>query len=176
MDFPGGADPLNRALQLRYDFDPPVNLDRIRVFAANGDGRVFQNYDVYVSRQGQPGYEPLYIGVTSGAFGQTNNGSMGATVTQVFSSGSDPLATYVDALRFVFYPVSGTDGGFRDEYSIGEAGDSDALDEAFESSIIKEIDVLEYTGALTGNRADFDFDRDADAADFDLFQPSITGP
>lgn len=191
QDFPGGdppgaADPLNRALQIRYDFSPAVNLAEIRVFAANpsnpGNGRAFQNYDVAYSVAGDGGFSTLLNDVTTGAFGQDNNvdssdpAYIGASLTRVTSSGG-PLATQVDSLRFTFYPVSQTTGKFWDEASPGEAGDTDNQREAFESCILKEIDVLPYAGLLPPcDKADLNGDVVIDHVDAVLLGDVLAGP
>lgn len=191
QDYPGGepantADPLNRALQIRYDFSPPVNLGEIRVFAANpanpGDGRVFQNYDVAYSVTGDAAFATLLDDVTTGAFGQDNHvdssnpAYIGASLTRVAAS-SGPLAVQVNSLRFTFYPVSQTTGKFWDEASPGEAGDTDNQREAFESSILKEIDVLPYAGLLPPcDKADLSGDAVINAADAEALSTVLTGP
>ncbi len=191
VDYPGGdpsntGDPANRALQVRYDFSPPVHLERIRVFAANvsdpGSGRVFQNYDVEYSVDGDSAYQTLIEDVVTGAFLQSNNVSAshanykGATLTEVAGASPGPIALDVDALRFAIYPVSQIGGLFVDELEPGEPGDTDGQREAFESSIIKEIDVFAYTGVLSGgNKADLDGDGDADLDDFAIMQSCFSG-
>ena len=180
---PGGgaeavlADFARPALQVRYDFSPARGLERIHVFAANGDGRVFQNYDVQYSVTGSAAFQTLQSDVTSGPFGQVNSGSVGATLTRLVSPDARPIAQNVDSLRFIFYAVSGIDRMFRDELDAGETGDTDGLPRAFESSIVKEIDVFEYTGPPpVGNLADIDRNGTVDLADFALLAGHLTGP
>jgi PKD repeat protein len=170
------ADFSRPSLAVRYDLSPPIALERIRVFAANIDGRVFQNYDVAYSVAGDPNFQPLLLDVTTGPFGQANSGSWGASLTEIAGTQPGPLALDVDALRFTFYNVSQTSGEFRDEFDPQEAGDSDGLPQAFEASIIKEIDVIPFTASTQRNRADLDGDGDADAVDLQVLAPLLTGP
>jgi hypothetical protein len=173
------ADFARPALQVRYDFVPARDIDRIRVFAANSDGRVFQNYDVQYSVAGDAAFRTLKADVTSGPFGQYNSGATGATLTGLASPFACPIAQNVDSLRFVFYAVSGTDRTFRDELDAGEPGDTDGLPRAFESSIIKEIDVFEYTGPTpVGNIADVNDDGLVNPADYTAFESKLiaSGP
>ncbi len=176
LDFPGNTDPANRALQVRYDFDPPRHLDQIKVFSANPFGRVFQNYDVEYSQPNDATYQSLATKARAGNYGDSNPSIYTYSRTTIRSTASDPIAVSVDSLRFTFYPVSGTDNGFRDPFDPGEPGDQDGYAEAFESSVIKEIDVYEYTGPLTGNIADFTGDDAVDAADYLLFEAAMLGP
>jgi len=176
LDFPGNTDPANRALQVRYDFDPPRHLDQVKVFSANPFGRVFQNYDVEYSQPNDATYQSLAAKARAGNYGDSNPSIYTYSRTTIRSSASDPIAVSVDSLRFTFYPVSGTDNGFRDPFDPGEPGDQDGYAEAFESSVIKEIDVYEYTGPLTGNIADFTGDDAVDTADYLLFEAALLGP
>lgn len=58
-----------------------------------------------------------------------------------------------------------------------EPGDTDGQREELDSSVIKEIDVFEFTGPPpAGNVADLDGDGDADQADFGLLQRCLSGP
>jgi len=192
QDYPGGvepntADPLNRALQVRYDFATPRHIDRVHVFAANvtspGDGRVFQNYDVHYLVAGESDYRLLSENVVTGPFGRSNALAasspdyLGATLTRIAGQAGSPAALDVASLRFIFYPVSNLNALFLDEYNIGEAGDTDGQTEAFVSSIVKEIDVFEFTGPppAAGNIADLDGDLDADQTDFGLLQRCLSG-
>ncbi len=193
LDYPGGAtpntaDPLNRALQVRYDFAAPRDIDRIHVFAANvtnpGDGRVFQNYDVHYLAAGQSDYRILAENVLTGPFGRSNALAasspdyLGATLTRIAGQAGKPAAMNVASLRFVFYPVADLNGLFLDEFSIGEPGDTDGQREAFVSTILKEIDVFEFADPppVVENIADLDGDLDVDQADFGLLQRCLSGP
>jgi len=185
LDYPGGnpantLDLLNRALQVRYDFSPPRNLDEIRVFIANvtdpGNGRVFQNYSVEFSVVGDPSFQTLILNVTNGSFGQinsvlnTNPAYIGASLTTVSSITGGLLAVNVDSLRLIFYPVSNTGGWFWDEFHTGETGDRDGQREAFESSIVKEIDVFGFAAG------DCNGSGDVDLVDYAAMAACIAGP
>jgi len=186
-DFPsdpppvGLNDPLDRSLQVRYDFSPPRNLDEIRVFVANvsnpGNGRVFQNYSVEYSVVGDPSFQTLILNVTNGPFGQINNipntdpAYIGASLTTVSSITGGLLAVNVDSLRFIIYPVSNTVGWFWDEFGPGEPGDRDnQARDAFEASIVKEIDVFGFAvGDCNGSG-------DVDLVDYAAMAACIAGP
>lgn len=170
------ADFSRPSLQVRYELSPPRNIGTIRVFAANIDGRVFQNYDVAYSVSGDPSFQPLISGVVTGPFGQVNTGSIEASLTQVTGATPAPIALNVDALRFTFYAVSETTGVFRDQYDPGEPGDVDGQPQAIQASIIKEIDVFEFSGSVAVNIADLDNDGDVDLDDLEVFVPVLTGP
>jgi hypothetical protein len=131
---------------------------------------------------GDSAYQVLLNDVVTGAFLQSNNVSSGhanykgATLTTIAGTSPGPIALDVDALRFVFYPVSQIGALFVDEIEPGEAGDTDGQREAFESSIIKEIDVFAYSGSVSAsNKADLDEDGDADLDDFAILQGCFNG-
>ncbi|MCP4246206.1 MAG: PKD domain-containing protein [bacterium] len=173
------ADYSRPALQVRYDFSPPRDIDHLHVFVANNDGRVFQDYDVSYSTDGDPLFQTLSDGVTTGPFGQVNAGAHGASLTRLVSSASGPIAVEVDALCFVFYDVSTVSppNVFWDAYDAGEGGDTDGQPRAYVGSIVKEIDVFEYTGPpLPTNLADLDGDGDVNLTDLDAFDACLTGP
>jgi hypothetical protein len=142
------------------------------VFASNGDGRSFQNYDVYYSVAGNSAFELLASSVTSGPFGQVNTGNLNATMTEVYADGG-ALAYDVDALRFVFYDVSSVDPAsvFWDPWDADEPEDADGNPRAYVAPVIKEIDVFE-----AGSQADLDGDGDVDVGDLDTFLPYLGGP
>lgn len=169
------ADYATPSLQVRYSLATPRAISAIRVFAANDDGRVFQDYDVYYSTDGGATYQALLLGVTTGPFGQVNNAAIGASLTTVAGETPGAIALGVNRLRFTFYDVSAVDpaGVFWDPWGIGDPADTDGNPAAYVGSIIKEIDVF---AASPGNRADLDGDGDGDAADFELFEGTVTGP
>jgi hypothetical protein len=160
------------ALQIRMPLSAPTCIRIIRVFASNGDGRSFQNYDVYYSVAGNSAFELLASSVTSGPFGQVNTGNLNATMTEVYADGG-ALAYDVDALRFVFYDVSSVDPAsvFWDPWDADEPEDADGNPRAYVAPVIKEIDVFE-----AGSQADLDGDGDVDVGDLDTFLPYLGGP
>lgn len=159
------ADYAHPSLQVRYDLPAPLSIERVHVFTANADGRVFQNYDVQYAVSGDPAFRTLWSGVTTGPFGQTNGGAYGAGLTRVAGAEPGPIAVDVVALRFVFQPVSNLGGVFLEPGA------------AYVASLVKEIDVLAYTGPPpVGNVADLDGDGDADADDFLVLEAEFTGP
>ena len=174
------ADYSRPSLQIRYDLAAPQTIESINVLAAGADGRVFQNYDVQHSVIGDGSFQTLIDNVTTGPFGQVNDGSIGATLTQITGSQPGPIGVDVDSLRFVFYDVSTVNPAsvFWDEWDADEPGDIDGNPRAYVGSVIKEIDVFEYTGPSVGNIADFDHDGDADLDDFAALESSLitSGP
>jgi hypothetical protein len=166
------ADYDRASLIVRYDFDRPVNLRELVVFAANEDpgapnnGRLFQHYDVWISTDNMETFEPLVMEVTTIGFGYLNQDDYRATFTRVYDGLSYFVAEEVTNLRFVFYCVSNTAGRFQDpwqgNFNEGEAyqtlcpdtepEDVDGYRKAFEAPIIKEIDVFGfYPGDLDGD-------------------------
>ena len=173
------ADYARPALQVRYELVPPTSLAEIRVFAANADGRVFQNYDVEVAPAGDAAFHPLLRDVRAGALGAVNNGQWGASLTRITPTVPGPIAVNIDALRFVFYDVSTVSpaGTFWDAWDAGEPRDADGAPRAYVASILKEIDVFEWTGPLPAvNCVDLDGDRDADRVDFGILVGEWSGP
>lgn len=173
------ADFARPSLVVRYNLSSPVDIERINVFAQNNDGRIFQNYNVEYSTTGSSNFSTLLNEVRTGAFGQVNNGTWNHSLTSVIGDASGPIATEVDALRFTFYSVSTVDpvGVFWDPWDVGEPGNVDGVQRAYVSSIIKEIDVIEYNGLpLVTNEVDLDGDGDADTSDLDLLLDHLIGP
>lgn len=173
------ADYSRPALQVRYDFEPAVDLGALRVFSANADGRVFQYYDVWVATAGTSGWLPLVTGVATGGFGQVNSGQFSAGLTEVVPDGVGPLATRVAALRLVFYGVSTVDppGVFWDPWDASEPEDVDGQPRAYVAPILKEVDVFAYDGPpLLRNAADLNRDGSTDHADVALLFAHLTGP
>ncbi|MBU0616229.1 MAG: hypothetical protein KKI02_00785, partial [Planctomycetes bacterium] len=173
------ADYYRAALVVRYDFDRPVNIREIVVFAANEDpgapnnGRLFQHYDVWVSTDNMQTFEPLALTVTTGGFGYLNVNDLRASFTRVHDGLSFFVVQDVTNLRLVFYDVSNTAGRFHDPWQGNfneppvyqdlcpdtEPEDADGYRKAFEAPIVKEIDVF---GCYPG---DLDGDGDVDLAD-----------
>jgi hypothetical protein len=127
------------SLVIRYGFQTPTDVGRLRIYAANfnnRDGRVFQNYDVY-ARQGDcaDGICPAHVdefgnlvghgpgefnlvasGVTTANFGIGNNTQWQATVTEVYDTDSPVLVAGCTDLRIVFYSVDNTGSFFVDPW------------------------------------------------------------
>ncbi len=158
----------------QFNLSSPTDIGEIRVFAANQDtdGRVFQNYDVYISTDATPDDESKFsllaqdvrtaIAVcqangspTDGLAPNVNDNTIGATLTRVYNETSPTLATGVTSIRFVFYAVDNTNGVQWDEH-VGPIGcpsvpnpaeyfdveDIDGQKRGFVAPVIKEIDVL----------------------------------
>lgn len=197
------ADFLYPAGVFQFDMPSPTDIGEIRVFASNTDrdGRVFQNYDVYISTDANPDakervFVPLIERVMTsfvvcdpgdGFFPNVNNGAqvpaIEATVTTVFDDASTTLATGVTSVRFVFWGVSNTQKVFRDQW-LGPIGcgpltvdqldpeDGDGFQRAFESPVIKEIDIFAARSAvpeICDNGIDDDGDGQIDGADIECF-------
>lgn len=117
----------------QFDLPAPTDIGEIRVFAQNIDsypnGRVWQRYDVYISRDTNPDpknrlFSKLLDRVVTGNIvcagpgtgdgwnPNVNDGSqvptIGSTLTRVYDSSSPRLAGGVTSIRFVFWPVSNT--------------------------------------------------------------------
>jgi hypothetical protein len=144
------ADYLNPSLQIRYDFASPTDITEIRVFAANPpvggpyNSRVYQNYDVEYMLEGDPNTYSLLEYVRATNYGAWNGSTefVGATLTTIYDDSQYLLLADVVQLRFRFYCVGQTTGGFWDPWDDGHPEDIDGNPAAFEASIIKEIDVL----------------------------------
>jgi hypothetical protein len=173
------ADFYRAALVVRYDFELPMSIREIVVFAANEDpgapnnGRLYQHYDVWISTDNMQTFEPLALGVTTAGFGLLNLDDLRATFTRVYDGLSPVVAQDVTNIRFVFYCVSNTAGRFQDPWQGNfnedaayqstcpdtEPEDTDGFRKAFEAPILKEIDVF---ALLPG---DLDGDGDVDLSD-----------
>lgn len=173
------------AAVLRYDLPVPTDLHSVQVCAANAaaDGRVFQNYDVYVSRDAGLSYEPVALGVMAGTPGMTNSGAYGASRTEVAAPLTHTLAEDVTNLRFVFYCTS-NGGTFLDAWQGSgresatyrtncpsvDPQDLDGLRRAFVAPIIVEIDAFAHAFG------DSDGDLDVDLGDFEALLEHYSGP
>ncbi len=173
------------AAVLRYDFATPTDIRQLAVFAANPgmDGRVFQHYDAYASFDGGATYTLLAREATSGAFGSTNSGVHGASLTRLTRPLTGTLAESATNLRLVFFGSSIGDTfhdpwqGLVDESTTyaqscpaQESRDIDRLRKAFSAPVIIEIDVFDRP---TG---DGDADGAASTADAMAMLALVTGP
>ena len=149
------------ALQIRYDFREPKDVQCVRVFAENVNNgvpndRPGQSYQIEYSEAGDPDYRRLEITnsqtadiVSTGPYGGGFGSSFSfATVTEVWDDTGRPIMSHVDSIRFVFYPVSNTAGAYWDPYFSSDPKDVDGHFAAFESGVVKEIDVIEPTQTL----------------------------
>ncbi|UCG16795.1 MAG: PEP-CTERM sorting domain-containing protein [Phycisphaerales bacterium] len=143
------ADFSNPSLQIRYDFTTPINVREIRVFASNPgppyNSRAYQNYDVEYMLDGDPTTYELLDYVRSTEYGNWNGQTefVGSTATRIRNDSYGWLLQDVVQLRFRFYCVGQTTGGFWDPWDAGHPEDTDGNPAAFEASIIKEIDVID---------------------------------
>lgn len=186
---------------VRYDFDEPTDIGEIVVWSefeddTVGSGRIFQNYDVFVS------YDDSTENMTLLAQ-DVRNGEWLASVadpldlssyTLLYNCGSDTLATGVTKIRFVFYPTTYHNSDlFGDawrgywhpmnspEWNSCEATypadprDRDGAQMTFVASWISEIDVLAPQGTLNGP-GDGNGDSLVNMSDFDLFAAAMAGP
>jgi hypothetical protein len=166
------ADYLNPSLQIRYDFENPVNITDIRVFSANYtppsyNSRAYQNYDVEYVLAGDPTTYTLLEYVRCTQYGAWNGSTefVGATLTHIYDDTEEFVLQNVVELRFRFYCVGQTTGGFWDPWDADHPEDVDGNPAAFEASIIKEIDVF---GEPAGIPGDVDGDGDVDLNDLAL--------
>jgi hypothetical protein len=136
----------------QFDLPAPTDIGEIRVFAQNvnsyPNGRVWQRYDVYVSRDTNADpKERLFVKlldrvVTGGVVcppaspgdgwnPNTNDGSqvptIGSTLTRVFDDTDPRLASDVTSIRFVFWAVSNTQGVNWDQW-LGPRGCEGIID------------------------------------------------
>jgi len=150
------ADYSNPSLQIRYDFENPIDITEIRVFAANYtppnyNSRAYQNYDVEYMLAGDPTTYELLDYVRCTDYGAWNGSTefVGATFTRIYDDTSYWLLQDVTQLRFRFYCVGQTTGGFWDPWDPDHPEDVDDNPAAFEASIIKEIDVIPEPASLS---------------------------
>ncbi len=142
------ADFLSPAGVFQFNLPAASDIGEIRVFAQNvdpnaaGNGRVFQNYDVYISRDSNPDAknrlftrlvdrvitsnivcwpDGMHPNVNDTQAHNFPDGRIGATLTRVFDASSPRLASGVTSIRFVFWPVSNTGGMFLDRW-LGKGG------------------------------------------------------
>ena len=158
------------SLVVRFGFQNPTDIGRLRVFAANltlpgnagRDGRVWQYYDVY-ARSGDcsggacpagpgstDGFDEFYLvaeHVTSGEPGQmsnnpgTNPTPFEGTMTDIVNFNGDVLIEGATDLRIVFYCVSNADGFFIDPWQ-GYVNDDPAASDACSNSVLEESPVV----------------------------------
>jgi len=137
---------------IRYDFPAPVNITEIRVFASNPDvnapynGRSFQNYQLEYKLAGDPTVYQLLNGeyIRSTNYGEWNGSTvrLNKTGTYIYNDAGGFILQNVEYLRFWFYDVSQTTGGFWDPFWPSDARDTDGNRAAFEGSGLQEIDVI----------------------------------
>ncbi len=187
------------ALVVRYGFDPPQDIGRIRVFGGNfnnRDARVFHNYDVY-ARTGpspagsEPGFNEFFqvaANVTSGSYGMVNKDfpaegqlSVQGSMTDVFDFDGNTLIEGCSDLRIVFYCVGNADGFFIDPWqgnaSEGEGYQSDCPDvededtDGFKKAF--EASIIKEIDVFPPGPTpfgDIDYDDDRDLIDIAAFQ------
>lgn len=169
---------------LRYDLAQPTDIRELLVYAANAgkDGRVLQDYDVYVSTNNGATFTPLAVGVKTADFGYINTGA-GASVTRAYPAYTGRIVENATNLRFVFYAVSSGNlfldpwQGNRSENSTYQTScpsvdvrDSDGYGKAFVAPILAEIDVF------AARDGDGDADGDVDYTDWLAFCGAMNGP
>jgi hypothetical protein len=177
-DWAGGRD--GRIFQ---DYDIEISVD------SNGSANhVFTPLATEVTANAQICATPPF---GDGYSPNVNDGSqvplLGASLTRVFDDANPVLATGVTSIRFTFYAVSNTDTAFFDRWlgpvgcalppgenpaTYWDAEDFDGFKRAFESCIVREIDVLAARVdpfEICDNTIDDDGDGAIDALDPDCF-------
>jgi len=144
-DFPGAATP---AISVVWDLGGPTDIGEIRVFSGNAgaDGRIFHNYDAYVTYDSTPTtvslWTPMVFQVTPTDIPGDNNASDQASLSVIQSNGSSHLAYGATGLRMDFYSVSNTAKAFWDPYDPSDVKhDIDGQVPTIESPLITEVDV-----------------------------------
>lgn len=143
-DFPGEGTP---AWSGFWPLASPSDIAEIRVFSGNngGDGRIYHNYDAYVTFDATPAagstWIPLAKSVTPANFGVANTAGDDASLSVIQNDPLNKLAYGVTGLRIDFYAVSNTALRFQDQWNAGNANDADTFVAAFESPLIYEVDV-----------------------------------
>jgi|GEM_PF-4433870 len=145
-DYPGENTPAWGGFW-NLDGGKPVVLNEIRVFSGNKarDGRVFQHYDVYVTRDPNPKASSewtLFVeGVVCDQFMASNiNQTKEAYVSLIKDYEAGAMAKQITGLRLDFYAVSITDKVFHDKWDTGKSQDKDLAKAAIESPMIFEVD------------------------------------
>jgi hypothetical protein len=140
------------AATIRYDFPAPVDISEIRVFASNPDqnapynGRSYHNYQLEYKLAGDPMVYELLDGeyIRSSNYGDWNGSTifLNKTGTYIYDDAGGLMLEGVEYLRFKFYDVSQTTGGFWDPFWPSDPLDTDGERAAFEGSGLQEIDVI----------------------------------
>lgn len=127
-----------------------VDLNDLRVFSGNGDGRAFHHYDVYTTTDSTPdensAWTLLAEEIAPANFG-TAIGSNSAALTRLTGNGG-AMATGITAIRIDLYAVHNMDNVLRDDWNAGQGDDTDGVGAAFVSPIVFEIDAF-FSGSAT---------------------------
>jgi len=143
-DFPGEGTP---AWSGFWNLGGTFDIGEIRVFSGNTgkDGRIFHNYDAYVTTDPTPSassaWFPVINTVIPAPFGTINAGTNEACLTVVQSGTAAVIVQGVTALRIDFFAVDNTAGQFRDQWDPANPNDTDGLTFAISSPLIYEVDV-----------------------------------
>lgn len=181
---------------IRYDFDTPTDIGSVLVwteFDQPTSGRVFMNYDVFVSYDDSTtGMTPLAVDVRNGEWGISTNVGARSSYTHVYNCDGGPLATGVRKIRFVFYPVTYDNADlFADAWRgywhpanpawwqaceatfPADPRDADGRQKTFVSSWVAEIDVLAPETLTPGDATG---DGVVNAQDVAALFGALTGP
>lgn len=139
---------------VQYDLAGPSAIGQINILTGNNlnaDGRIHNTVVVKYSTNNGGSFQELGY-FESDPLGSVNGGNK-STFLEITDDSGGALATGVTNLIFEFYPVSNTQGQYRDPFGGGFdavhgdgvnpfTGLNDAFDGAFESPLVWEIDVL----------------------------------
>ncbi len=132
------------ALTVRYDFPSPIRIDEVRIFAghaSDGGNRAFQSNDILINNQ------LVAFDLTTGNYGQVAPSSSARAVSLVRllpKTGETSVARFATSIEIRAWCSSSLDLEFRDRWSPYNNPDQDidGVDPAYESPILKEIDVI----------------------------------
>lgn len=130
------------ALRVRYAFDPPVDLQEVRIFAghaSDGGNRAFQSNDIYVN--GALAVAEL----NTGGYGQLSGGASAVSLVRWLPvEGETFVARNVTEMDVVLWCASSLSLDFRDRWDPVQdpEEDADGAGPAYVAPIVKEIDAI----------------------------------
>lgn len=139
------ADYVSPALRVKFEFDPPINVTELRVFAGHFDdtgNRSFMSNDIYFN--GELAIQEL----NTGRYGQISSGATGVSMVR-WTPGIDDgeIAKMVSTIEIASYCTSSLNYEFLDRWSPVDnpLQDRDGVGVAFVAPILKEIDIFGTT-------------------------------
>lgn len=139
------------ALRVRYTFDPPVDLEEVRIFAghmADGGNRAFQSNDIRIN--GALAVAEL----NTGDYGQASGGDSAVSVVRWLpAEGETFVARDVAEMDVILWCASSLTLDFLDRWDpvLHPDRDTDGAGPAYVAPIVKEIDAFGVPSTPSGS-------------------------